>query len=78
MLHSSLSHCNCSLLLPFIPPYLTSIIFYCAIGVEAGALSKAIDQADVRVCPYLFGLETTDLKPLLVILTERRQIVQTR
>jgi len=32
---------------------------------EAGALSRAIDQSDVRVCPYLFGLETTDLKPPL-------------
>jgi hypothetical protein len=32
---------------------------------EAGALSKAIDQADVRVCPYLLGLETTDLRPPL-------------
>ena len=25
---------------------------------EAGALSRAIDQANVRVCPYLLGLET--------------------
>jgi hypothetical protein len=32
---------------------------------EAGALSKAIDQSQVRVCPYLFRIEKPDLKPPL-------------
>jgi hypothetical protein len=45
---------------------------------EAGALSRAIDQADVRVCPYLLGLETTDLKPPLGHFSAPRRIARTR